>query len=532
SSPASSEYLDHLTSLPLSSILSEPATLQTQSHHLTSSLTSLTHTSYPTFVSLHKTTTALTSSLSSLASSLSTLLDTSLPALESAAQAWYPRTDNVLAERRRARVVLEQHDKIRDLLDIPVMIDTSVRNGYFAEALSLAAHAKSLASKYSSTKEGPPAVLVSVLAEVRVSEMQMLIALLGTLNEPGRKLPALWKAVNFLKKMEVFGPPPDSCVEEGASNADVAEEQIALAFVSGREGCLKASLEGSGRDIDRLVHLTSAELGEKEKEDIARGLKKYIDLWREGVYDIVTQFSTIFLDPSSSTTVPARIQQTEPNTRSAGTQRNLHNLITTYTTHALETHLLPILQRALPLLSLPLLPPLLTQLTYCATAFARIGADFRLLIGGIIHTAVVRWVSAELAAVAERWSARVGKATREGAAPATWLAVTKTPSAPAGGGQKAEALGPHVPPHVIASYPPLARYTNEVLGVLNTLRMLAPVEVLGELEAVLVAMLGEGTEVLRSYVTEKDEELGHAAMGVFVDVLVPSLKRALVEGVY
>src|SRR5271163_3477081 len=75
-------YLSNLTTFSLQELLSEPTVLQTQSHHLTSSLTTLTHTSYPTFLSLHHTTNALTSSLSSLSSSLDSLLTTSLPALE------------------------------------------------------------------------------------------------------------------------------------------------------------------------------------------------------------------------------------------------------------------------------------------------------------------------------------------------------------------------------------------------------------------------------------------------------------------
>src|SRR5437016_3803175 len=51
--PNSQTYLSNLTTFGLQELLAEPTTLQTQSHHLTSSLTSLTHTSYPTFLSLH-----------------------------------------------------------------------------------------------------------------------------------------------------------------------------------------------------------------------------------------------------------------------------------------------------------------------------------------------------------------------------------------------------------------------------------------------------------------------------------------------
>src|ERR1700733_8270773 len=125
--PALTDYLAELPKSPLPTLLSTPQTLTTQSHTLTSSLTSLTHTSYPTFLSLHTTTNSLRSSLASLSSSLDTLIDESLPALESAAKEFKERSGpEVLGERTKARVVLEQHDKLRDLLDVPVLIDTCV----------------------------------------------------------------------------------------------------------------------------------------------------------------------------------------------------------------------------------------------------------------------------------------------------------------------------------------------------------------------------------------------------------------------
>ncbi|THU95280.1 Dor1-domain-containing protein [Dendrothele bispora CBS 962.96] len=233
---ASQAYLNHLTTLDLEILTAEPSALQTQSHHLTSSLTSLTHTSYPAFISLHDTTTALTSSLDSFCSSLGSLINDSLPALEEASSSWRDRTDTVLNERRKARVVLEQHDKIRDLLDIPLLIDTCVRNGYFSEALSLANHAKSVTASYSTTSDKTPLILTSVLSEVHNSMNHMLVSLLSTLHEPNRKLPALWKAVNFLRKMDAFKAP---IVEPGEKDKYVdLEEELALAFLSGRELCL------------------------------------------------------------------------------------------------------------------------------------------------------------------------------------------------------------------------------------------------------------------------------------------------------
>ncbi|TEB38608.1 hypothetical protein FA13DRAFT_1724526 [Coprinellus micaceus] len=591
--PGSRDYLSKLTEFSLPQLYGEPTTLQTQSHHLTSSLTSLTHTSYPTFLSLHRTTTALTSSLESLASSLSSLLDTSLPALEESATNWKDRTEEVLRERGRAKVVLDQHEKIRDLLDIPLLIDACVRNGYFAEALSLAAHAKSIAASSSFRDKSPPLILQSVLSEVHTSVTQMLLSLLSTLYEPNRKLPALWKAVNFLRKMDGFGPSSPFASPSSKAKIQIylssehfvsseeeisSEEQIALAFLIGRESCLKSTLETCGSDVTRLTKDPERVLDDREKEDLARYLKTYIDTWREGAYDIIMQFTTIFLERSSrngsisSPTVPSPVHQDQEILR-------LHSLVTTYASHALNAHLLPILTPALPKLSLNLLSSLLTQLTYCSTAFGKVGLDFRSVLSILFSTAILQVVTSDLRSVSTKWNMRLRKASGSGSlkdptatpsrrqqqqqqvmAPSRWLV---TPSAAASppvpstaasiGGSPPPPQGPaHIPPQMLASYPPLAEHTNSLLGVFNNLRLLAPVGILPQLIAVIDSMLVDGGNKLLLYLQSFSSSLSHStavtedeldkrrrekkvavAVGdVYFGTFVPFVKRALVEGVY
>ena len=571
-------YLSTLTTFGLQELLSEPTVLQTQSHHLTSSLTTLTHTSYPTFLSLHQTTNALTSSLTSLSSSLDLLLTTSLPALEEAAAGWKDRTEAVLNDRSKARIVLEQHEKIRDLLEIPLLIDTCVRNGYFAEALSLASHAKALAANASSSSKSSPLILSSVLSEVHHSIMQMLLSLLTTLYEPNRKLPALWKAVNFLRKMDVFGPsspfasaPPqmklsvplldsDKPLDFFADNIS-SEEQIALAFLVGRESCLKVTLEGCGSDISRLTQ--HSELDDREKEDLARYLKRYIDLWREGVYDIVTQYSTIFLEkPSGSSTT----QQSSAKSATDPSQlemTRLHTLITTYASRALTMHLLPLLSPCLPLLSLSLLPSLLTQLTYCSTAFARVGLDFRGVLSLLFSHAVAEVVSHELRTAGLKFVSNFQNQKKFILEPSKWFVtpavlsspfIPNSPSSPTFS-PSTTGSAPHIPPHIITSYPPLAEHTNSLLGILNNLRLLAPTSILHTLLSVLDGdVLGKGGEAVFEYVKaiyakntsngtilaegaevnahEKEDKVAISIGHVYFSVFVPFMRRALVEGVY
>lgn len=371
--PENTSYLGGLPSLPLSDLLATPTTLSTQSHTLTASLNALAHTSYPTILSLHNTSSALLSSLSSLDTSLNALLDTALPALDDVARTFREKSGpTVIEERQRTRVVLEQYDKLRDLLDVPVLMDTCVRNGLYAEALALAGHATTALSALSTIRSQgggeppesdghtPPLPLVSALqAEIASSLHAMRLLLLGTLHEPGRKLPAFWKAVQFLRRMQVM-----------------PESELALAFVSARIVCLQNALQAVERDAGVSVTasrdtITGSNTADREKEmdrraeDVARFLKKYIDVWREGAYDLVTQYTTIFLERSS------------PH----GSASSSHLPATTPLPDPVIKHTLPstLLDLLLPTIKTylrwgyPHLAPLATQLAYCSSATARIG---------------------------------------------------------------------------------------------------------------------------------------------------------------
>src|ERR1700731_3810284 len=71
--------VDELTGLSLETLLAEPPALAAQSQQLTSSLSSLSHSCYSTFLSLDLTTKSLSASLESFSKSLESLLQNSLP---------------------------------------------------------------------------------------------------------------------------------------------------------------------------------------------------------------------------------------------------------------------------------------------------------------------------------------------------------------------------------------------------------------------------------------------------------------------
>jgi conserved oligomeric Golgi complex subunit 8 len=477
SSPKAASYLTELTNLPLDVILAEPVNLSSTSSQLTNALTNLCTSSYPTFLSLHSTTTGLTSTLSSFSSTLTTLLD-DIPALESAARSFSSDIRSIQSSRRSAALVLEHSSKLQDILELPVLADACVRGGHFQEALDLAAHAERLAARFPHVQ-----VLQDVRAEANSALRVLFGQLFATLRAPG-KLPTLFRAVSFLRRMRVL-----------------SESELALVFLTGRLEALNAAL-------------TSAE-GEKRGLDApdawARYMKKYIDTWREGVHDFVTQYAAIFLERPPADLTPEDLH-------------TLGSLLPACTTQLLS-RLLDTLRAALPRLpDAPALTALLTQLTYCATSFAWLGLDFRTLLPPLFEDAVRARVSGEFSRAAEEF-ARTPE-TR-------WAAVgaPRMDSRTVVGTATTGVL--HVPPQVLAVHPPVAVLANALLGALNGLRLLAPAALLHDLAHALdVALARACRALLEAPAPAQEQQARGAAAVVFAHHLVPFVRKGLIEGVY
>ena len=142
-----------------------------------------------------------------------------------------------------------------------------------------------------------------------------------------------------------------------------------------------------------------------------------------------------------------------------------------------------------------------SQLTYCATSFARLRFDFRTLLPPLLEDAVHAHVSGE-------FSREVGFAR---ALETGWAAV----GAPRGGvGTTAGVL--HIPPQALVVYPPIAAVlVNALVAALNRLQLLAPVPLLGKLANVLDASLVKAFGTLLEAPRAEAAEVWGVCDGVF-----------------
>ncbi|KZO96472.1 Dor1-domain-containing protein, partial [Calocera viscosa TUFC12733] len=499
--PAAQSYLSYISSLDLPSLLQEPTQLSSESSTITNELTGLCQREYRTFLSVHTTTTSLSSSLDSLSSSLTSLLD-ALPALDSQCRAFADQTKSLQASRQRANLVLEQSDKLLDILEIPQLLDTCVRNGHYQEALDLSAHATSLLKRFPSVQ-----VVRDVAAEVDATMRQMLIQLLHVLREPA-KLPTLFKAINFLRRMQ---PPP------------LTEPELALAFLTSRMSLLTAVLHA---------------LEPERSTDPARYVRKYVDAFREGAYDILTQYTTVFLERPSANKSP-----------------ELQDYLTSFSHHLLST-LIGTLETALPLVEdASALSSLLTQLSYCSASFARIGLDFRALLAPLFEQAVLSATRRSLRSADNALSGFLTSAGKSTRPPSTFLLASDASDSLLDTHTPVHSSSAQNPPVYLASLPPIATYLNSQLTTLNSLRLLAPSALLSPLLEALDSSLCDSSSALLAFcrsswttVTrrtsfevddserekqrEKDKRVLLLVGRAWVDDLGPFLRAGLVKGVY
>lgn len=456
----------------LSDLLMQPSVLSSESSLLTSELTSLCHTSYPTFLLLHNASNTLSSSLSSLSSSLDSLIST-VPSLHTATQHFSQTTRPILEERRKASLILDQQDKLIDLLEIPTLIDTCARNGQYQDAYELSLHAANLWDKF------PQVSVVSALKkEVEGSVRLMLSSLMETLKSKA-KLPALFKAVGYLRKMGTWN-----------------EEDLAILFLCCRghyiDALYAANAVSHGRvTVGTMENGSGAGTMEEGKAlDTARYLRGKIDIYREGVYDTLAAYTTIFLDHNRSSP-PALLS-------------DLRHLLSVFT-HQHTKALISTLNSHLPTVSdFTSLSSLLTQLNYCATSFARVGLDFRPLLQPPFEGSVVKNIGILFENAAETFVDDIVNSEQAAILPSKWLVTAPaTPTSPFKLPNIPDFLNANQsfsqPPQILTFSPLLATLLNAYMSALNALRLLPILSALPEIHALLCVSLTKTMRALLDY---------------------------------
>jgi hypothetical protein len=400
--PSALEYLTTLASQPLSSLASsEPQALAQSSHGLLLSLQSLSKKSHKQIIESASHHATLRTTLPALAASTAELRN-AIPKLDSEAVRFsttYNKSSDsdVLARRKKALLLSRNVERLVDVLELPTLLSSAISTApvNYSSALDLNGHIRRLHSIY------PKSPLVDSISNQADEAMRTMAAnLIVSLKAPGLKLAASLRTISWLRRIlpdleaatsptATTNPHPSTATSSNTPGKghDSQERVLGALFLVCRLATLMNMLEA----LEPLRELADQEKARQQAhasgsgsssawsggQQTERYLKRYIEIFREQSFAIVSMFRSIF---------PAAAAVTSDGPATAGTQGSrdplepLPSALATFPLYLVDM-LLETLRVYLPTVrDQAARDSLLTQVLYCAGSLGRLGGDFGLFL--------------------------------------------------------------------------------------------------------------------------------------------------------
>lgn len=468
--PDFAAYLSELSSFGVEKLNREPERLSEERAQILQQTRELAFTNYKTFIRTADCTKEIYRDFGRIESSVSKLLD-KLPSFGEKCRGFMKEAEQIGASRRMNSLTLNRHTEILEILEIPQLMDTCVRNGYYEEALELAAYVKRLEKKHSSLP-----VIQGIVHEVRQSSQLMLNQLLQQLRS-NSQLPVCLRMIGYLRRMDVF-----------------TEAELRVKFLQARGTWLRSITAAIPAD-DPYFHIT-----------------KTIEVCRVHLFDIITQYRAIFSDEDPLLS---------PGGQVVNEGAIFHGWVVQKVAEFLET-----LDRDLQRGVGSRLDSLLGQCMYFGLSFSRVGADFRgqlapmfqRVAGETFHQAVLEAVD-KFQEDMNRYTLISLPSMLGGTIPVV------TPGTQPGTLQ---------PPMSLLDFQPLACFLNHILTAFNDLRLCCPIGLAQDVSKYLEDALMMVTKLIPVFhraeeaaFSSREKELFVQFCCAYAEDLVPFLNRCL-----
>ena len=415
-----SAYTNRLSTLSISALTStEPEALHHDRQSLLRSLHALAKRSYKSINAAAESVASVKESLPSLSANVAEL-QTSLPGIEartaSFSEKYAKPTENPLLERRRRAMRLGDNvEKVSNILELPTLLESTIAasattgvasgtsasssssNANYAQALDLYAHIKRLQRLYPESH-----IIASITAQAEEAMRGMTTRILLSLRSQSLKLAGAMRLIGLLRR--VAPELEDSSGGQGAMWASSASEgSLGLLFLISRLFNLNATLEA----LEPLQALADQESEAREDgraptDDWAAGqqteryLKRYIEVFREQCFAIVSMYKSVFptslagptaalndaddiLSPLKSP-VSSRQPYFPALTVPEDAMQKIPPALSTFAFELVDM-LMEVLRSYLPnVRDDGSRDSLLTQVLYCAGSLGRLGGDFGMML--------------------------------------------------------------------------------------------------------------------------------------------------------
>ncbi|GAB1311369.1 Conserved oligomeric Golgi complex subunit 8 [Madurella fahalii] len=378
------EYLTTLASQPLSSLASaEPQALSQSSHGLLLSLQGLSKKSHKQIIESASHHATLRTTLPALAASTAELRN-SIPKLDSEAVRFsttYNKSSDseVLARRKKALLLSRNVERLVDVLELPTLLSSAISTApvNYSSALDLNGHIRRLHSIY------PKSPLVaSISAQADEAMRAMAANLILSLKAPGLKLAASLRTISWLRRvlpdLEAV-PTAAAATPRTGTGHDSQERVLGALFLVCRLATLMTMLEA----LEPLRELADQEKARQKAigrgntwsggQQTERYLKRYIEIFREQSFAIVSMFRSIFPAVTAAASDGPAPQSSDP-------LEPVPSALATFPLYLVDM-LLETLRIYLPTVKdQAARDSLLTQVLYCAGSLGRLGGDFGLFL--------------------------------------------------------------------------------------------------------------------------------------------------------
>ncbi|KAI0025603.1 Dor1-like protein [Xylariomycetidae sp. FL0641] len=376
--PVALEYLSSLASMPLSQLeTTEPAALSQTSHSLLLSLQALSQRSHKAIIASSEHHANLNRALPTLAGSAADMR-AAIPRLDNEAvrfsDTYHKTADNHLLQARKRALLLSRNvERLVDVLELPTLLSTAVTTGSstsaanYSSALDLNSHIRRLQSLY------PDSTLLSSVSSQADEAMQaMATNLVASLRTPGLKLASALRTISWLRRVV---PDLDRTGATGHGGG------LGALFLV----CRLANLMHMLAALDPLRELADQEKARQRQnstgsawsggQQTERYLKRYIEIFREQSFAILSMFRSVFPTP------------TQPDLSKPVSELNplqpMPSALSTFPFHLVEM-LMETLRIYLPnVRDQASRDSLLTQVLYCAGSLGRLGGDFGILLASL-----------------------------------------------------------------------------------------------------------------------------------------------------
>lgn len=322
----SQDYIRALSLKSMAHLLEEPERVENDMKNINKQMEDLAYNNFRVFLQLSECTSDVKKEMADIKSHCEGI-EGSAPNFISICQEFCKNTQAISNTRRLNSKTLKQHPAILELLEIPQVMDTCIKNHHYDEALEIEKFVNRLEYQHSDIR-----IISDIVKEVKDSVGQMATQLHQSLSQD-IDLPACIRTIGYLKKLAIY-----------------TDYELKVVFLQCR-GLYRQHLINSIFSTNAFTYLS-----------------KVIDINRTQLIEISTQYNAIFMQSDDTG---------DDDTDDVDTS---DNILSSWIIFQINEFLAVLRSKAQEIQDHSNMSILKSQCEYFGKSMSRIGADFRAVL--------------------------------------------------------------------------------------------------------------------------------------------------------